>query len=316
MKFRIRILNFNFKIDSLIQNQTYFQMIKSSDIVNVRLYKLTNKDERHFGMQYGDGQITDNIPFSYESGPGGMHFFDETQLSLWDRYSFASYYIREVILLATSKVYKDKYSYKTDKFILKEREVFDPENLGKYVDFEDEDIQLASVKYNGHCIKFISNPSEKVKRAAVKQDGFALQHITNPSKKVKLYAIQQDGLSIKFIINPSEEFKLIAVRQFGFAIEDINNPSEKVKLEAVRQCGLSIYYIKNPSKEIIDSAIQQDGRSIRYVKNPSEEQQIAAIKQNCESIKVIRKPTAKAIKYASMRRNSYVNKLKGFLISK
>ena len=105
---------------------------------NLRLYRLTNINELHNGLQYHDGIVEDPLSFqpTGNCSAGGMYFFDETQLHLYNKYVENAYWIREVQLLPDSRVYAETDKYKTDKFVLKPRKLFDFNDLLNYVNLQ------------------------------------------------------------------------------------------------------------------------------------------------------------------------------------
>ena len=112
----------------------------------MKYYKILNKEEKHNGMQYKTGLNKDTMPFkpfgSCESG--GMYFSSE------DILAFLSYgcWIREVILCEDSQIYEDPGSikkFKTDKFILKEREEISEKVIKRLIE------EGANPKTNDSC---------------------------------------------------------------------------------------------------------------------------------------------------------------------
>lgn len=96
------------------------------DLPDGKYYKLTAKDEVHYGLTYHDGEITDPLecyPFEQDS-VGGMHFFHESQLKNYRVCGGDIYFIREVTFPADAKIYNKKLCYKCNKFILGERKEF------------------------------------------------------------------------------------------------------------------------------------------------------------------------------------------------
>lgn len=92
-------------------------------------YKIFNREELHNNLQYHDGINEDIIPFNPKGTcePGGMYYSRE------DILEFIHYgcWIREVVLLDDSKIYKDPDEFiekwKTNKFFLKPRRLITAE---------------------------------------------------------------------------------------------------------------------------------------------------------------------------------------------
>jgi len=130
------------------------EIIDVSLIQNKKFYKFTNYEELHHGLQYNSGVNVDPIPFnpSGECSEGGMYFFEQSQLLHYPSYVQMRdvWWIREVILLPTSKVYKEQNKYKTNTFFLKERKRFDYDLSGyvtKQMCLDAITIKLSLLKY-------------------------------------------------------------------------------------------------------------------------------------------------------------------------
>lgn len=86
-------------------------------------YKILNKDEKHFKMQYKTGLNTDVLPFnpSGDCQPGGIHFADKDILAfLW-----CGPWLRKVTLPKGEQIYENPgklKKYKVHQVILDERE--------------------------------------------------------------------------------------------------------------------------------------------------------------------------------------------------
>lgn len=89
------------------------------------LVKLTSADENHNGFVFHTGRNTDSVPFNPigECTRGGMYF-----CKMKNAYNFFNYnskrmvYFRYVTLPENARVYVERGKYKTDCFILSERE--------------------------------------------------------------------------------------------------------------------------------------------------------------------------------------------------
>lgn len=222
------------------------KIINPKEIAHLKLYKITNKEEKHHGLQYKDGFNQDILEFKPvgNCSPGGMYFFDETKLHLFDDYCLNGiYWIREVTLLPDSKVYKENYTYKTDKFILGKRR-----NFKDFIVDMDEKFYLKCIKYGS--IEYLPTLSNELNLLAVQSKWFNIEYIKNPSEEIQLEAVKQNGNAIEYIKNPSEKVQLAAVNQDGYVIKYIENPSEKVQLAAINNEFNAIKYIKNPTQKV------------------------------------------------------------------
>ena len=85
-----------------------------------------NEDENHRGFQYKTGDNIDTNEFNPKGSceKGGLYFFDEAQLINYSSYTDNCVWIREVTFFPDSRIYCEEGKYKTDKFILGERQSF------------------------------------------------------------------------------------------------------------------------------------------------------------------------------------------------
>jgi len=188
---------------------------------NKKFYKLTNKEELHYGLQYQDGLNVDPNPFnpSGECSKGGMYFFEQSQLLFYCDYVKEAYWIREVVLLHSyePRVYREENKYKTDTFFLKERKRFDGD-LSKYV---TKEMCLEAVKKNGYgnALRYvpIHLKTEEMCLEAVNENGRALQFVLNKfiTKEMCLEAVKKNGFALQFVPTSlmTEEICFEAVKQ-------------------------------------------------------------------------------------------------------
>ena len=113
-----------------------------------RFYRLLNDAENHRGFQYKTGINIDTNEFNPSGSceKGGLYFFDESQLINYSEYTYNCVWIREVTFLPDSRIYCEKGKYKTDKFILSERQPFTCSNWHTFVNWKNQKIYLAAVK--------------------------------------------------------------------------------------------------------------------------------------------------------------------------
>ena len=101
-------------------------LITVNDLPEGRFFKVTNKEEVHYGMKYKTGLNVDVIPFSPWGvcRPGGLYFvhYDGLENVPLNGTPHA-YWIREVKFPPDVNIYQEKGKYKADKIILEEREL-------------------------------------------------------------------------------------------------------------------------------------------------------------------------------------------------
>ena len=156
-----------------------FNRIKGS----LRLWRFTEKTERHRSVQYQTGLNVDPIKFnpSRTCSAGGLYFCDETQVVTMLNY-FHLEFAREVTLLPDSRVWVEGNKYKTDKFVLGPRYFLYDSDF-----FQDNALEL--VKNGWGVIYFSSRPSGVRRRRKIrKSDPIVTKHkqtrwkATNPSE--------------------------------------------------------------------------------------------------------------------------------------
>ena len=113
-------------------------------------FKITNREEKHNGMQYQTGLNVDILPFNDNPKascvPGGIYFSDEKNIC-----GFLTYgqWIREVTLPEDAKVVKDPSGgkWRANKVLLGERRDLRDPNTFKWLD-EICKVDLAEYLYN------------------------------------------------------------------------------------------------------------------------------------------------------------------------
>ena len=166
-------------------------------------YRLTNKEERHNKFQYKTGLNTDILPFNPdgECKPGGLYFFHASQIPSYDSYCRDVHYIRKVFFTPESRIYVEEGKFKTNEFVLGEREKFFCIKffLKKYLNEENSEQR---------CIPF------------VKEDGMNLRYITkNQTDEICKLAVQENGHALQFVENQTGEICKLDVQQYGYAVE-------------------------------------------------------------------------------------------------
>ena len=88
----------------------------------MKLYKVMNQEENHYGLQYRTGVNRDILPFNPSGSckAGGIYYADENHIC---EFLGMGCWVREVTLLPESRVYADPNGnkYKTDVMSMGER---------------------------------------------------------------------------------------------------------------------------------------------------------------------------------------------------
>ena len=86
----------------------------------MKLWKCTNDDECHNGLQYHDGLIIDPLPWNPHGScsPGGIYYADDEHIL---KFLGAHSWVREVTIPDDAKVYAEDSKFKADRVILGKR---------------------------------------------------------------------------------------------------------------------------------------------------------------------------------------------------
>lgn len=93
---------------------------------NFKFYKLTNKEEIHRSMKYQTGLNIDTERLMDYTNSSGLHFTSEENVDMWEKSLISIgkpvYYKRQVTIPDDAEVYCEYTKFKTNKFILSERQ--------------------------------------------------------------------------------------------------------------------------------------------------------------------------------------------------
>jgi len=244
-------------------------------------YKLTNETENHNGFQFQDGLNIDTYPINInECSQGGLYFTDKNNILRWIKYNGKEMkYIREVEILDDSLIFIEDKKYKTNKFILKQRQELTKNNM----------VCKLAVQQNCLALKYVKNQTNEICKLAVQQCGYALPYVKNQTDEICILAVQQYGYALPYVKNQTEEICKLAVQQNGCALQYVKNQTDEICKLAVQQNGYALPYVKNQTEEICKLAVQQNIHALQYVKNQTEEICKLAVQQNESSLIYIKK---------------------------
>jgi len=218
---------------------------------NKKFYKLTNKEELHFGLEYHSGKIVDPLPFdpNGECSKGGMYFFEQSQLLYFPLYVNCEWWIREVILLPESRVYKEEDKYKTDIFFLKERKRFD----GDLSDYITKSMCLKAIKKCGNDLELVPIHliTKEMCLESIKYNVQNLKHVPDEFKtrEMCLERIEKGGGALQFIPSRlmSEEICSIAINIWVYDLEFVPKKlkTKKMCIEAFKQSHYLVRFVPN-----------------------------------------------------------------------
>lgn len=197
---------------------------------HTKFYKLTNKLECHNNFQYQDGLNVDILPFNPTGSclPGGLYFTEENNIAYWVTYLDDITYIREVEIPDDALVYIEANKFKTNKIILKGRNLL--------VDFplwNDYSFCLLSVQINGLALKYIKEQTPEICMAAVQQTAYALQYANEQTDEICMIAVQQDGYLLYYVKKQTNEICMAAVLQDGLALKYVNKQTPEIYMAAM-----------------------------------------------------------------------------------
>jgi len=230
-------------------------VITPEELLNIypdgEFYRLTNEEELHKKILYKTGINTDILPFNPkgECEPGGMYFFHISQLHMYKKYCSDIEFIRKVSFTENSKIYVERDKFKTNEFVLGEREIFDEQKyIVDWINKSEERCKIV-VQQNGISLRYIHNQTDELCRLAVQQDGYALQFVKNKTDELYKLAVQQDGNALRFIENQTDELCRLAAQKNCFALQFVENKTDELCRLASKQNKTAMEYIKYQNDE-------------------------------------------------------------------
>lgn len=229
-------------------------------------YKLTNAAECHFGFKYKTGYNEDHLPFNPKGtcSAGGLYFTEYDKIGLW--IGSCGWYMRQVEIIDDSLVYIEQNKFKTNKFILREKQT-----INDWIN-ASLDNALHVVRTNGYAIFSVLNQTEAICLEAIQKNIGALSCIksTYQTEAVCLAAVRINGMALELIHsrNQSEAICLAAVQQNGFALQHVIQQTETICLEAVRHNAKLLYYVKleYQTEKVLLAAAESNGCPIVCLK--------------------------------------------------
>lgn len=263
-------------------------------------YKLTRKDETHFGFQYKTGLNVDTVPFNPKGSclPGGLYFTSLNKLPVWISKDIE--FVREVEILDDSLIYanwiddlKSVTKFKADKFILKERQL-----LIDMPQWEDEAYCTLAVTHQGNNLLYCKVLNDEIYWAALRKNPRSLAHIHKDAQTYDMceYAVTKCPPMLRHV---NEMFKtqtlcLNAYAQYTtFSIAPYIPPeffedavfiqnvvytnantfvtlpehcrTNELALIAVSKNGCLIRHVIQQTKELCLAAVNQTGIALQYV---------------------------------------------------
>lgn len=264
-------------------------------------YKLTKKDENHFGFQYKTGLNVDTVPFNPKGSclPGGLYFTTLNKLPIW--ISNDTEYVREVEILDDSLIYanwssdnlKSVTKFKADKFILKERRLLKDmpqwENdsycelaatlqvsILPYCKVLTSAVYWAALRAHPRSFVYISKDAQTYDMCeyAVAKSPFMLQHVNERFKTKPMcyqaYTQQQyksvmSSIPLEFFEDAVFVQNLVHTNVHTFIMLPEQYKTKALALIAVSKRGQVLQYVNNQTLEICLAAVNQDGLALRYV---------------------------------------------------
>jgi hypothetical protein len=204
----------------------------------MKFYKITNKEENHFGFQYKDGLNIDTLPFnpSGDCEPGGIYFSREDIL----QFSHCGVWIREVTLPENEPIYVNPGSpkkWKSHRVILGPRRKITPKVIKKLI---EEGANLSCTMISRI---FLSGKSGKIKIIQTLPVPILLEF----SKEIKSFIIESAVVT-------GREKILKYLLSIGYTITDYNyDTSNLITLAARNNKSKTLKYLVSlgykPSKK-------------------------------------------------------------------
>ena len=223
------------------------RLVTPDDLPYLCFFKLTNQRELHNDFQYTTGLNTDHLSFdpTGECSPGGLYFFDQTQLKYFFQYTNGIKYIRKVTFPKDAQIYCEEHKYKCHQLILGERKEF---YLDEYLPREEV---LAVVQQYPEALKYVKVQTEEMCLAAVQKHAWALKYVLNQTPEICLAAVHKNGWDLEYVKEQTPGICLVAVQQYGLALEYVKEQTPEICLAAVKQYPKALEYVKAQTRRKI-----------------------------------------------------------------
>ena len=265
-----------------------------------RFYRLTCQNEIHNGFQYETGLNIDTIDFNPSGSckPGGLYFFDHTQVHNYRLCACDVYWIRKVEIPDDAQVYVEYGKYKADKFILHDRirignvddtalcEMYDAciDFLKKgYIRFHSDIFETECVnilRKNAYMLLEMRIITGTMKWHAVIQNPQILKHIDDQSEQLCEFAFDVDITSFRYIKKQTEKICLTIVNIDGRNLQYVLDQTEEICLAAVEQNGMALEYVEEQTEAICLAAVKQNGAALVFIKKQTQAICLVAIKNS------------------------------------
>ena len=250
---------------------------------NTKFYKLTNESECHNNFQFKDGLNVDTIKFNPlgECYPGGLYFTELNKISCWISY-IDIMYIREVEIIDDSVVKIEQNKFKTDKFILKNKQL-----ISDFEYWNDLEFCKLYVKQNGMALRYVRNKTDELYKEAVKQNGMALRYVLKQTDEICLLAVKNFGGALKYVLVQTDEICKEAVKNYGMALKYVQLQTDEICKEAVKNIGYVLEYVLVQTEEICLIAVKSNGLSLKYVLVQTDEICKETVKSNIFALRYV-----------------------------
>ena len=264
---------------TVVSGEKFKEMFPSEDF-----YKLTNRPELHFELQYNDGLNKDPKPFNPTGTcqPGGIYFTNEHNIGHWVMCLYPTpQWIRKVKICDDAKVYIEEKKFKIDKITLLEREsIWDNEKWCSLI-----------VQQNSDALKYVIKQTPMMCELAVQQNGLVLQYVNKQTPIMCELAVQQNGLALQYVNKQTPELCELSVQQNGLALQYVIDQTPELCELSVRQNSLALQYVIDRTPELYELAVRQNGLALQYVIDQTPELCELAVRQNGCALTIIKKPT-------------------------
>lgn len=194
---------------------------------NLTFVKMTNTDERHGAMKYETGLNTDCVPFDWtgECKTGGLYFTEESRIP---DFLYWGENVRKVTVPDSALVYIEENKYKTNKFILGEKET-----LEKYLSSKDGYQLFKMLQRDWLILHYINDRPEDFYINVVESMPNSLCVIKNQTKEICMAAVQKNPATIIFVKNQTKELCKAAYLKNRETIRFVRDPDIKMELESM-----------------------------------------------------------------------------------
>ncbi len=228
----------------------------------ITVYKFTNKENEHHGLQYKPGRIVDIKPFNSKAScnSGCYAAYSKQYARFWNyktktKEQFENYWCYPVSFDPNSQVYfESAHKLKTDIIVLGQ-----PTPIKEMKEFWSDPAQVfANLKENGQNIRQAPWHSDLLFAHLEHIDQLEPRHLQGAPTEVIMKAIELNPNIFQHLDNPSLDIKRFAVMCRGLSLKYVKDADESLEVLATQSDALAIQFVKQPKQTLIYHSLTSD----------------------------------------------------------